>query len=51
MAVIGRSTAIAMTGSLKMKGFLAWVAWLILHVYHLVGFRNRAMALMSWAHD
>ena len=51
MAVIGRNTAVAMTGPLKMKGFIAWVAWLILHVYYLIGFRNRAMALMSWAHD
>jgi NADH dehydrogenase len=51
MAVIGRSTAVAMTGKLRMKGFIAWVAWLLLHVYYLIGFRNRAMTLMSWAHD
>jgi NADH dehydrogenase len=51
MAVIGRGTAVAMTGNLKLKGFLAWVAWLILHLYYLVGFRNRVMALLSWAHD
>jgi NADH dehydrogenase len=51
MAVIGRNTAIAMTGPLKLKGFIAWVAWLILHVYYLIGFRNRVMTMMSWAHD
>jgi NADH dehydrogenase len=51
MAVIGRGTAVAMTGKLKLKGFLAWVAWLILHLYYLIGFRNRVMALLSWAHD
>ena len=51
MAVIGRSTAVAMTGKLSMKGFIAWVAWLLLHVYYLIGFRNRVMTLMSLAHD
>lgn len=51
MAVIGRSTAIAMAGKLKMKGFIAWIAWLILHVYYLIGFRNRIVTLVSWAHD
>lgn len=51
MAVIGRSTAVAEAKGFKMKGFIAWVAWLLLHVYYLIGFRNRAMTLMSWAHD
>jgi NADH dehydrogenase len=51
MAVIGRNSAIAMAKGLKMKGFIAWVAWLLLHVYYLIGFRNRALTLMSWAHD
>ena len=51
MAVIGRSSAIAEARGLKMKGFIAWVAWLLLHVYFLIGFRNRAMTVLSWAHD
>ncbi len=51
MAVIGRNTAIAEAGGFRMKGFIAWVAWLILHVYYLIGFRNRVMTMMSWAHD
>jgi NADH dehydrogenase len=51
MAVIGRNTAVAETGRFRMKGFIAWIAWLLLHVYYLIGFRNRVMTLMSWAHD
>lgn len=51
MAVIGRSSAVAIAKGLKMKGFIAWVAWLLLHVYYLIGFRNRAMTLLSWSHD
>lgn len=51
MAVIGRNTAVAETGKFRMKGFIAWVAWLMLHVYYLIGFRNRVMTMMSWAHD
>ena len=51
MAVIGRSSAIAEARGLKMKGFIAWIAWLLLHVYFLIGFRNRAMTVLSWAHD
>lgn len=51
MSVIGRSAAVATTGKLKMKGFIAWIAWLILHLYYIIGFRNRVTALLSWAHD
>jgi len=51
MAVIGRNAAVAISKGLKMKGFIAWVAWLFLHVYYLIGFRNRVMTLMSWAHN
>jgi NADH dehydrogenase len=49
MAVIGRSAAVAISKGLKMKGFIAWIAWLFLHVYYLIGFRNRATAMISWA--
>lgn len=51
MAVIGRSAAVAISKGLKMKGFIAWVAWLILHIYYLIGFRNRVTTLVSWAHN
>ncbi len=49
MATIGRSRAIAQTGSLKLSGFLAWMAWLLVHIWYLIGFRNRLLVLFDWA--
>lgn len=49
LATIGRRRAILASGSLKMSGFFAWIAWLFVHVYYLSGFRNRLFVLLSWA--
>jgi NADH dehydrogenase len=49
MATIGRSRAVAELGRLKLTGFLAWLAWLALHIYYLIGFRNRLVVLLDWA--
>jgi NADH:ubiquinone reductase (H+-translocating) len=49
MATIGRAHAIAMIGNTKLKGFIAWLAWLFVHILFLVGFRNRLMVLIQWA--
>lgn len=49
MATIGRSAAIAAVGKLKLHGTLAWLAWLVIHLLFLIGFRNRAMVLFQWA--
>ena len=49
MATIGRSKAIADVWGLKMTGFVAWVFWLFLHVFFLIGFRNRIVVMMEWA--
>lgn len=51
MATLGRSHAIAEIGRLKMRGFLAWGAWLAVHLYYLIGFRNRMMVLSNWAYS
>lgn len=51
MAVVGRSAAVAFVKGFQLKGFFAWLAWLGLHLYYLVGFRNRAITLISWAFD
>ena len=51
MAVIGRNAAVAVAKSFKLKGFIAWVAWLGLHLFFLIGFRNRLMTLLNWAYD
>jgi len=49
MATIGRSRAIAQVGKLKLSGTLAWLAWLLVHLVYLVGFRNRLLVLFDWA--
>jgi NADH dehydrogenase len=49
MATIGRSRAIAQVGKLKLTGFLAWLAWLFVHVWYLIGFRNRFVVIFDWA--
>jgi NADH dehydrogenase len=49
MATIGRSRAIAQMGSLKLTGFLAWLAWLFVHIWYLIGFRNRLLVLFDWS--
>ena len=49
MATIGRSSAIAETGRLKLSGFVAWLAWLFIHIMYLVGFQNRLLVVMQWA--
>ncbi len=48
MATIGRNRAIVEAGRLKMTGFLAWLAWLFIHVISLIGFRNRLSVLSGW---
>lgn len=48
MATIGRSKAIAEIQGLKFKGFIAWMMWLFLHVFFLIGFRNRIIVMLEW---
>ena len=49
MAVVGRSAAIAEVFGLKLSGFLAWLAWSMLHIFYLIGFRNRFVVMFEWA--
>ncbi len=49
MATIGRSRAIAQTGRAQLSGLLAWLAWLLVHIWYLIGFRNRFVVMFSWA--
>lgn len=48
MATIGRSRAVAQSGKLRLTGLMAWLAWLVVHVIYLVGFRNRVAVLLNW---
>jgi NADH:ubiquinone reductase (H+-translocating) len=49
LATIGRAAAVAHVGRLKLRGFLAWLLWLFVHILYLVGFRNRVVVLINWA--
>jgi len=48
MATIGRSAAVAQVGSLHLSGVVAWLAWLVIHLIFLVGFRNKITVLFQW---
>ena len=48
MATIGRSRAVLQYGNFRMAGFLAWLAWIFVHVYYIIDFRNRALVLSEW---
>jgi NADH dehydrogenase len=48
MATISRHHAVAKIGKLEFEGFIAWLAWLFLHLVYLVGFKNRLSTLLSW---
>ena len=49
LATIGRAAGVARIGSVKLSGWIAWVAWLFVHIIFLIGFRNRFVVLFSWA--
>ncbi len=51
MATVGRSAAVAKIKSLEFGGFFAWLAWLVVHLLFLVGFRNKISVLMQWAYS
>ena len=51
LATIGRSQAVARVKGIHITGFLAWLAWLGLHIVQLIGFRNRLLVLINWAWD
>jgi NADH dehydrogenase len=49
LATIGRKSGVADFGRLHLSGFLAWLAWLLIHVFFLIGFRNRLVVMSDWA--
>jgi len=51
LATIGRSSAVAQVGRLHFSGLLAWFAWLAVHLFFLVGLRNRLSVFASWVHS
>lgn len=49
MATIGKNKAVLEFGKLKMSGYPAWMAWLFVHIFYLVGFKNRVTVMLLWA--
>jgi NADH dehydrogenase len=48
LATIGRNAAVADFGRIHMDGFIAWLAWLFIHLLYVVGFRNRVLVALQW---
>ena len=51
LATIGRNAAVAHIWGVSFSGFFAWVIWVFLHIYRLIGFRNRILVFVNWAWD
>jgi NADH dehydrogenase len=49
MATISRFAAVAQIGPVRLTGFVAWAAWLFVHLLYLIGFKNRVTTLLHWA--
>jgi len=49
LATIGRSAGVAVLGRWRLSGLIAWLAWLFVHVFFLIGFRNRLVVMLQWA--
>ena len=49
LATIGRAAAVADVKGLKLSGFLAWITWLVVHLFYLVGFQNRLLVMIRWS--
>ncbi|HEU0246309.1 MAG TPA: NAD(P)/FAD-dependent oxidoreductase [Gaiellaceae bacterium] len=49
LATIGRAAAVADIKGLRLSGFIAWSAWLLVHLWYLIGFQNRLLVLIRWA--
>jgi NADH:ubiquinone reductase (H+-translocating) len=49
LATIGRAAAVAQFGKIHISGLIAWLAWLFIHIFFLIGFRNRLLVFIEWA--
>jgi NADH dehydrogenase len=49
LATIGRAAAVADVNGVRLGGFLAWITWLVVHLFYLVGFQNRLLVLIRWS--
>ncbi len=51
LATIGRARAVAEVAGLRFSGLIAWLAWLVVHIYYLIGFQNRVVVMTRWAYS
>jgi NADH dehydrogenase len=51
LATIGRARAVADLRGLRLSGFVAWVTWLVVHLFYLIGFENRVVVVVRWAYE
>ena len=49
LATIGRAAGVAQFRKVHISGLLAWLAWLFVHIFFLIGFRNRILVMIQWA--
>jgi len=49
LATIGRAAGVAEFGRLHLSGVIAWIFWLTVHIFFLIGFRNRVLVFIQWA--
>jgi NADH:quinone reductase (non-electrogenic) len=49
LATIGRNAAVAVIGRVRLSGYVAWLTWLVAHIYFLINFRNRLVVMIDWA--
>jgi NADH dehydrogenase len=49
LATIGRAAAVADLHWIRLSGYLAWVSWLLIHIYYLIGFQNRLLVMIRWS--
>lgn len=50
LATVGRSSAVADFSGFKLSGFPAWITWVVVHIFYLIGFRNRILVMIEWAY-
>ncbi|HPJ34540.1 MAG TPA: NAD(P)/FAD-dependent oxidoreductase [Spirochaetota bacterium] len=51
MVTLGRNSAITAFAGFEFRGFVAWLLWLFIHIFYLIGFRNKLLVMLSWARD
>lgn len=49
LATIGRAAAVGQVGSFRFSGLVAWLVWAVVHIFYLIGFRNRVLVMLEWA--